>query len=94
MYTSGKAEESTSVIISDPVGELRMEVNFPTIPRRFPATPAVRVTHLGGEIAPETLAHSFEYNRDLNRCTLEMRNPPLRHEISIVWQLPDEWPTS
>ncbi len=91
MYTSGSAEESTSVIITDPAGVLRMEVNFPTIPKRFPASPNVRVIHLGAEIALENLQYKFMYDKDLNRCTLEVWNPPLDHEISIMWQLPETW---
>jgi 3',5'-cyclic AMP phosphodiesterase CpdA len=91
MYTSGSAEESTSVIIIDPTAVLRMEVNFPTIPKRFPASPSVRVIHLGAEVALEGLPHNFVYDEGLNRCTLEMRNPPLDHEIMIVWQLPEVW---
>ena len=94
MYTSGSAEESTSVIITDPAEVLRMEVNFPTIPKRFPASPNVRVVHLGAEIALESLQYKFTYDKDLNRCTLEMWSPPLDHEIMIIWQLPDVWLSS
>jgi hypothetical protein len=68
-----------------------MEVNFPTIPKRFAVNPSVRVVHLGAEIALDTFKYKFEYDKDLNRCRLEMRNPPLDHEISIVWALPETW---
>jgi hypothetical protein len=91
MYTSGDPEESTSVIMTDPAESLRMEVNFPTIPKRFPASPNPRVVHLGAQIAIETLKYNFEFDKDLNRCTLVVWNPPLNHEISIVWTLPEVW---
>jgi|HubBroStandDraft_1064217.scaffolds.fasta_scaffold43359_2 3',5'-cyclic AMP phosphodiesterase CpdA len=92
MYTSGDAEEYTSVIIIETASVLRMEVNFPTTPKRFPVSPKVRVIHLGADIALKNLQHKFEHNEDLNRCILELWNPPLDHEVRIVWALPEVWP--
>jgi hypothetical protein len=92
MYTSGDAEEYTSVIIIETAGVFRMEVNFPTTPKRFPVSPKVRVIHLGADIALESLQHKFEHREDLNRCILEMWNPPLDHEVRIAWALPEVWP--
>ncbi|HME06515.1 MAG TPA: metallophosphoesterase [Bryobacteraceae bacterium] len=92
MYASGPPEEETSVIITDPVNVLRMEVNFPTIPKRFPARAKVRVVHLGAEVMLDPSQFTFEHDPDLNRWTLRMPHPPLDHEISIVWELPETWP--
>ena len=93
MYHSEGREESTSVIVTNPADTLNMEVTFPNVPKRFPAAPVIRVVHLGMEIPLESFECSFEYHKGPNRFELKMQNPPLDHEISIVWPLPELWDT-
>jgi 3',5'-cyclic AMP phosphodiesterase CpdA len=91
MYHSDGKEESSSVIVTNPADTLNMEVTFPTVPKRFPAVPSVRVEHLGTVIPVESFQCTFTYHKGPNRCELEMQNPPLDHQISIVWPLPESW---
>ncbi len=91
MYHDEGKEESNSVIVTNPAEKLKMEMTFPGDPKHFPAAPSVRVEHLGTVIPTEDFKVTFEYDKDANRCTLEMKNPPLDHEISIVWTLPESW---
>jgi 3',5'-cyclic AMP phosphodiesterase CpdA len=91
MYHSEGKEEYSSVIVTNPAESLYMEVSFPTAPKRFPAAPSVRVQHLGSVLPLESFHCKFDYNKGANRCQLEMKDPPLDHQISIVWTLPESW---
>jgi 3',5'-cyclic AMP phosphodiesterase CpdA len=91
MYHSEGKEEYSSVIVTNPAETLYMEVSFPTAPKRFPVAPTVRVQHLGTVIPIDSFHCQFDYNKGANRCQVEMKDPPLDHEISIVWTLPESW---
>jgi 3',5'-cyclic AMP phosphodiesterase CpdA len=91
MYNCEGKEEGSSVIVTNPAESLKMEVTFPGPPKPFPAAPSVRVEHLGQVIPTERFDYTFAYDKDANRCALEMNNPPLAHEICIVWTLPESW---
>jgi hypothetical protein len=94
MYHSDGKEENTTVIVTNPADTLSMEVTFPTVPKRFPAEPSVRVEYRGTALPIGNFKCKFNHDKDANRCQLEMKDPPLDHEISIVWTLPESWDTS
>jgi len=91
MYHAEGNEEYTSVIVTNPAESLDMEVIFPIVPKRFPAAPSPRIEHLGSVIPVDSFQIDFKYDKYANRCELHMRNPPLDHQISIVWPLPESW---
>lgn len=89
MYqTDAPPEESTTIIVTNPAENLQMEVNFPD---RFAAAPFVRVEYLGAVVPLDKFQYSFEYHKAANRWVLDMQDPPIEHEISIVWPLPELW---
>lgn len=90
MYSSeqGKNEERTGLAIIHPTKTLKMEVHFPD---GFRTDARAYVEHLGQEISIAALRHRFEYDRDANRCELELQDPPLEHRIAILWSLPQTW---
>jgi 3',5'-cyclic AMP phosphodiesterase CpdA len=91
MYKEKGREESTAVLVKDYAQHLHMEVHFPTTPRRFAVTPRVRVESLGVEVTPDPSKVTFLFDPTINRCILDVAQPPLDHSFSIVWELPEVW---
>jgi 3',5'-cyclic AMP phosphodiesterase CpdA len=86
----GPPEEWTAIVVNYTAQSLKIEVQFPTVPRRFETTTRVRVKQLGGEVQASA-GYRLSHDKLSNRCVLEVTDPPLNHEIAVVWSLPDNW---
>lgn len=89
LYNPAREKEESGLIIVHPTRELKIEINFP---KKFKTTPEVAVEHLGIQVPIRQLNHKFRFDQALNRCELEMSNPPIDHRITIAWTVPPSWP--
>ncbi len=85
-YADGRDTESTTVILTNHVETLEIELNFP---HGYPAKPQVRIEHLGAAVQ---CGHEFKVDKPLNRWELIIADPPLDHRVHVEWRVPENWP--
>ena len=84
--------EASGVRVLQPLDRLKLEVVFPSLPRRYPVNPRYHVVDQGQEVPLREIKCKWDYQAGLNRAILEVRRPPLLHEVEILWEPPPVWP--
>ncbi len=89
LYSDGRDTERTSMVVTNPILVLEMELN---LPRGYPSVPKVVFEAHGAVIPGSQLNHSFEQvDISLNRWVLRVDNPPIDHSITLEWTVPETW---